>query len=514
VTIILGLMAVGLALRATSLSLTVYNIDEAVASIYATQLADLERFPLEGVRTSLGFHNPPLLVHLMAPLFVFTKDPRLAMFALAIAGTAAIGLTGLTTRSLWGGWAGVFAASLVTFSPNAVEHCRRLWGHDTMIFWTALCLHAAVRSVQTDRRQWMWLSLGAAAAGQACHLSGALLWVFPLGALTVFKPRGRWSSLAVGAGIAALLYLPWAIADAARGWTDVRLLMGLITGTAEATGPPSPLPPWLAWLTALADGRHSDLLYAEYSAAFGPLSSVSGALLALWQITLGSLLLVGLAALVGDAHAHRGRPADVKWSFLVLASALIPGLIFTALPIEVVPAYMLPALVPGAMAAGFALSRLRRLSRSAAYLLAIVAAAGGLIHTVRTRQFVAQAKPHHQVSTALRFQRDAIAHVIDSAGGVPHTVTQDGRAPAAGLDYQILHIHHWLTGDPRSPRNPGAPQIFVIRDGKTTLRPETAAWLRDRPFRTFGNLRVYHLAGDEARGWRGVVESYSSAGPR
>ena len=156
---LVAIMLVALALRGSSLGVTPYNIDEAILSIYANQVAHFQAFHWVGVKTSFGFYNPPFYVYMMAPFFRVSEDPRFAMFGMAMLGTGVVGMAGLTARRLWGSWAAIAVAVLLAFSPTAIDHSRRLWGHDTIPFFSALAIYCTVRSIQSHRRRWMWTAM-------------------------------------------------------------------------------------------------------------------------------------------------------------------------------------------------------------------------------------------------------------------------------------------------------------------------------------------------------------------
>ncbi|MBX3727610.1 MAG: glycosyltransferase family 39 protein [Candidatus Sumerlaeia bacterium] len=530
------LMAVGLWLRGTDLGLVPFNIDEAALSVFANTLAHLRGLPIVGVRTSFGFHNPPLFVYLMAPCFAFTQDPRFAVLALAMAGTLAIGLVGLTARRLWGGWAAVVAAALVCFSPTAIDHSRRLWGHDTMIFWSALALYAAVRASQSSRRKFAWVGLGAAAAAQACHLSGVLLWIVPVGALVLFRPSHWRRSLAVGALVLGVIYAPWVFEEARAGesgrrFEETRLIVGLMTGRAEvARRAEGPAPPIESWALQLADAGHNDMLGLEYERFLAERPALRRTTRAAWWLLAG-LQVAAMIALLATATRWRSMPVSARWAMLLAAGALAPMVLFTVLPVTAVPPYQLPALVPCALAVAWLATRWPEIVRGASWramrrrplearalagalVLVLFVAAFGVSYTRAQRGFLRAVTPADRTTTALAHKIDAMALIVSSAAasGVRTSISQDGRTARAGLDYWVVYLHYYVSGSETVPVDPLAEHQFVVRDSKTVLRPEVAAWLEQFDSTAIGNLTVTRLIGPEAAEWRRLTELFPSAG--
>ncbi|HUT25288.1 MAG TPA: glycosyltransferase family 39 protein [Sumerlaeia bacterium] len=530
--IVLFIAALGLVLRATSLDLVAFGSDEALLAIAGLQTAALRNLPAYGAPTSFGFHNPALLVYLVAPFFWISKDPRFAMLAFATLGAAAVVLAAFTARRLWGNRAALAVAVLMAFSPDAVEHCRRLWGHDMIVFWSALSVYAAVRGVQEERSRWLGLSMVCAAAAQACHLSGILLWVPPLGALILFSPPRRWRAL--GAGMLALLaiYLPWFLWDAVGNhFAELGIAFELISGRHAVAHRPSPVPPFLVWLTILSDGWHNDHLAAEYGRFLSD-ARWFGVLMALSRFISACALALGAAALALAALARKPQYRDsAAWSALILASAVAPPVVFSLLPTVTVPPYQLPALVPAAMAGGFLLSRRGRrpppqarqrgvlllipgmLGRALALIALLFIAAFGPFYTLRARRCLANATDRDRMTTTLRAEIGAMDYITRSTGERPYAIMQDARAVRTGIDYWVVYLHFWISGNPEVPLDRSAPTLFAIHDAKTILRPEIAEWLDGKSRVAFGTLAVFRFEEKEARLWRDLVERFSATSP-
>lgn len=538
--VLIALMAFGFFLRAWDISLTPYNIDEGILSILATQAAFLRAeegpallgLPLVGVRTSFGFHNPPLLVWLCAIPFRISGDPRFAMVLFAMAGAGAIGLAGGAARRLWGNWAGVAAGALLAFCPNAIEHSRRLWGHDTILFWSALSLYTAVRSIQTGRKRWMWTSLGCAACAQACHLSGVFLWIVPLGAMWLFRVPHWRKTLAVAAAVLLAIYLPWLAHQATPGagsgrapFDEVALIAKVALGQTAIESRPTQIPPALTLATILVDGFHSDLFGREYG-AFLFNKGWFALLYAAAQGVLAALLAAGLASLLFLARRGWKSPGEAqwrasRWSVLLLAAVLTPVAAFTILPVESVPPYQLPALVPAALAVARVMARGRRdapvpysLPRLAVLLTALTCfAMFGTLYTKRSLAYIEDARFQSEVSSVLHFKMDALVYIVGEAANRPYSIAQDGRTEAVGVDYWVVYLHYYISGDRRLPVDRNAPVLYVLLDSKSTLRPEVSEFLRHKEQVNFGTIGVFRFEGLEAQAWRALVNQFPSARP-
>src|SRR5690606_23803202 len=70
------------------------------------------------------------------------------------------------------------------------------------------------------------------------------------------------------------------------------------------------------------------------------------------------LLLTAVVACGARAlRLRKSRSPEGRWSAVLLAGTLAPVVVFSVFPVESVPPYQLPALVPGAAAAGLLIRR-------------------------------------------------------------------------------------------------------------------------------------------------------------
>src|SRR5690606_10343271 len=134
--IVAGIVVGAFLLRLAGLGAVQFGIDEGYASVFSTQIAWGRGFPLRGIETSYGFHNPPLLFWLLTPWFFLSRDPLVAQGFIAALGSFSCVFAWRAGRLLNGPACGLAAAVIVAICPNAVEHTRRLWGHDFIIFFS------------------------------------------------------------------------------------------------------------------------------------------------------------------------------------------------------------------------------------------------------------------------------------------------------------------------------------------------------------------------------------------
>jgi hypothetical protein len=129
------------------------------------------------------------------------------------------------------------------------------------------------------------------------------------------------------------------------------------------------------------------------------------------------------------------------------------------------------------------------------------------------RRFVAEATPLRRTTAILDHKLDAVALIVSTAGGATYAISQDGRDPRAGVDFWVLYLHYYVSGEEHAPTDPLAGHLYVIRDSKSVLRPEVAPFLDRFDATEVGTLRVTRLLETEAREWRRLTAEYPSAPP-
>ncbi len=489
-------------LRAWHIDLVHFEIDEAIAAAVSSQIGHLRRFPLTGIETSYGFHNPPLLLYLFAPVFALAKDPRAALLVIALLGSLALVPMRRAGELLAGRRAGWIAALLLAVCPAAVEHSRRLWGADLMVLCGTLSLWAAFEA--RKRRSWKFLasSFAAAAAGQAFHLSGLLLWLPGVSILVAVPFRHRGRAVAAGALVLGVIYLPWIANEFQTGFEETRIIFAHLSGATVRRDLGIPVPPLGAWAMVLGDLWHNDLLGAARPWMVSAPAKVFSALASI--LALG-LLAGGLIATSFESAKGTGNHC----LRIVLLAVLLPALVFGVLLTASVPPYFLPALPPAILAASVFLQKLDR-PRFRPVLLAILAvytiASAGLTLSVR-HALSRGAGPNLSL-------REKMAIITEIEAVTPEdariSVMQNARNPQTGVDVAYAYLLYWRGLNEQVVDNPAqAEMTFVIVHRRARLLPPPALFLRHRPARiAFPHSDLYRLSSRETNEWLEILRRF------
>lgn len=498
--------AVAFVLRAHAIGLTHFNIDEATACLIANRIAHLNYFPLTGLRTSFGFHNPPLFFYVLAPFFAITRDPRLAMMAFAAAGAAVPWLLWRATRSAGGTpVAAITAAVIAAMAPNAVEHSRRLWGHDTIVFLGALSLCLAMEAYRRRSGRWLAGSFAAATAAQAMHLSGALLWLAPAVILFSLEKKEKWIAAGGGALALAVVYTPWVANEFIEGFPGLAAIRGELAGGAAARDLGLAVTPAAAWVMVLGDFWNFDLLGHARPWEVSSRAAFGGILLSL---SAGVLLAMGLVYTSLRLRAGEDRVLAAA----LLLSMLAPFVVFALLFRASVPPYFLPAFPAAAVGASLALGRIEtpRLATVRTALLAVYTlSAVTMIAEVRAALARGEAS-----RSPLREKMEIARTIRELAGEGTLHVFQNTRSTSAGVDYAYVYLFYREDLSHRFPTDPrGAGSAFVLVEDHVFLRPEPAAFLRRRESIEFPNATLYLLRANDTSAWMALLEGKGALSP-
>lgn len=483
------LLGLGLVLRTWQLPLMLYDFDEGVASIYALQMTQRGDFPLVGVRTSLGFYNPPLFIYLISPAFLLSTSPVVATGWLQLMWLAAFAFLSWQLYRYGWGWGLLTVLLFASLSPGPLLLSRRLWGHSLIPTCSAavagmlLLLWLRPRC----RRASFCLPLLLSAAQQV-HFSGALLTVGFLSCLMWLRLSLNVRCFAAGVAAAALTYAPYLHHQSQNDFADFRTIWSILTEGAPGKAEHTAL--WNAALHTFSDMGGATVFQQQYDHF---LEKISSFLILKWALALTwcVLLIWSIWTLLSGA-ARRRTPDPVL--AIGLTWTTIPLIVFSFLQVVTVPAYWLvalpgPLLLLGSAVEAFCRHVAAKLVLSGALMLT---ATGFLWYFAAYQAEIIRADPSVIVYPSYRDQLEAVQYVSRSAGPEGAHLVQEGRGTAAGIDYQLLYLIAMVeNGYSTRLRKPAEtahqwPQ-YVIHSRARKLPPQLVG---RKPVR-FGMLEVF-----------------------
>jgi hypothetical protein len=247
-----------------------FKYDEAQVSSYALDLVRHHLIPQTSILTSGGFHNPALMVYLVAiPMLVSTSPLVVTAFFTALNALASGGIF-LAGRRLFGDVAALAAAILYAVGPLAVHYSRKIWAPDAMPPFTVL-LFAGLALGLAEGQSW-WLAAALVALAVLMQLHQAAIALLPATFLLCagfawrlpWRRRATWGGLLAGLAGFVVLLLPYANYELQHRFADLRGIVSQVSAHPTLT-----FVPWrdLWWLTA---GWNPQLFFSDLAAQQRP----------------------------------------------------------------------------------------------------------------------------------------------------------------------------------------------------------------------------------------------------
>ena len=201
------------------------------------------RWPLLGPPTSIGdFHHGVLYYLLLAPAAVASRaDPVALTTWIALAGIAAVAVTGWLARSIGGPIAGLIAALLLAVSASAGAESIFIWNPNLIALSSSVALAAAWHAWRGGRARWWVIAGGAAVVTMQFHVLGVILTPVIGGLMVDDVRRRRRRGDQEGAGavlraalgwiaLAVLSYVPLAIHEIGSNASELRAAIAFLNG--------------------------------------------------------------------------------------------------------------------------------------------------------------------------------------------------------------------------------------------------------------------------------------------
>lgn len=493
------LLVLAVVVRMWRLDLMLYEIDEGIASIYALQLIGHGIIPTVGVKTSLGFYNPPLFIFIVSLPFWCSPSPVIACGFLQLLFVSSLALLVWVLWKRGWRWRVVFLLVLAGLAPGPLLSTHRLWGH-TLIPAFSIVAFVCVLALASGRRVRLASTVLplAICCAQQVHFSGSLLLVSAGLTLAILRVRPRWKWIALGCLLALLSMAPYYVHLVETRFADVRIVFNLMFKGAGGGGYRRPL--YMAAIFSLSDLGANAAFEGTYA---GFLRMYP--LLRLLQAGGVFVLLLGLLRAARLAFRVRAGDADAQVAVAALAWTLVPLLAFTVLKVESVPAYWLVALPGPWLLACLAWPAARSWPLRAVYAVGAVAYAVLCVyHLFAYYRAVDAADPALLKYAPYRNQKNAIEYLCADSVGRQPLLKQDARTEHGGIDYSLAYLITIREGGfkrftPEAAR-PG-DGMYLIHNLARPLHPEIEQEWDGSSVKRFGLLEVRALPPTQVRKW-------------
>ena len=229
--VLIAIVALAATLRLVRLDLIEFKSDEAKAIALTAPIVDGGHWPEVGLVSSVGIHNPPVFLYLLAVPMTVSFNPRFVTGSF-VGGLAVLGvlLTFVVIRPRFGAFVALSATALFACSPWAVLYARKIWAQDVLPVFLVVLLYVLF-AVSERRRTWL-VALVPVLVGILWQIHFSAVALVPVCAVVVLL-RARdvgWLKLLVGIALAVSMLLPYLHFQRTHDWTDVRGFGNMVSG--------------------------------------------------------------------------------------------------------------------------------------------------------------------------------------------------------------------------------------------------------------------------------------------
>ncbi|MFQ5341015.1 MAG: ArnT family glycosyltransferase [Anaerolineae bacterium] len=479
-----------------------FNLDEVKHLDRSLAVLSEGKPALVGSPSSVGPAKPPLMVYLLIPPLLVSRDPVVATGFVALLNVAAVIGCFWLTWEYFGPVAGLVAGLLFAASPWAVLFSRKIFTADLISPFTVLLFISLFAAFVRRKQRHLVLALIWLACLLQITFSTLPLAVLLVLLLALYRERVRPRFLAGGIIAGGLLFAPYLYYELTHGFANLR-------GLLQASAGPSRFDSLaVQFALSLVSGDNLHALAGQSATTF-----INQRPALTWLDQLEMLLFLGgtaylLLVVAGNAFARRGNPhhplKDTTPHVLLLGWILVPVLFNLRHSVDLYPHYFTllypaPYIVIGILAA-----RVTRLVRqppalaAVPILLILIIVAWQAYSVVFLYSFVQLHDTTGGYGVPLRFWKaatDSVRREAEARGLRDVVVVAEGNEPAYDAMPAILG---YLLRPDLEARFLGPQSVLLPRSQDLVyLTTVEDAWLDGYLARFGRRLQSRQLPGDE-----------------
>ena len=207
-------------LRLYNLDYLEFKGDEALNSFKALKMAEGIHLPLTSGMSSVGIHEPPLFMYLLAIPFLVTPNPVFATAFIAVLNVLGIVVCYFLVRKFYSERAALIAAALYAVNPWQVLFSRKIWTQNLLAPFVMLLAYFMFSMVIEGKKKHLIYMFMVLAIVLQLHLSAAYLSVLVVGLVAFRWKHLEKSQLIMGVALLVLSFTPYLIFQFQNNFVD------------------------------------------------------------------------------------------------------------------------------------------------------------------------------------------------------------------------------------------------------------------------------------------------------
>ena len=207
-------------LRLYNLDYLEFKGDEALNSFKALKMAEGIHLPLTSGMSSVGIHEPPLFMYLLAIPFLVTPNPVFATAFIAVLNVLGIVVCYFLVRKFYSERAALIAAALYAVNPWQVLFSRKIWTQNLLAPFVMLLAYFMFSMVIEGKKKHLIYMFMVLAVVLQLHLSAAYLSVFVFALVALRFKRLNKGELVMGLSFLVLSFAPYLIFQLQNNFVD------------------------------------------------------------------------------------------------------------------------------------------------------------------------------------------------------------------------------------------------------------------------------------------------------
>ena len=227
------IMIVAMFLRVYNLEYMEFKGDEGFNSLKALNLAEGKEFPLTSSIGSTGIHEPGIFMYILTIPYLFTKNPIIAAWFIAMINVLGIFVLYIALKKLHNKKIALIAIAFYAVNPWQVMFSRKIWTQDLVVPFLIFFIYFIFNAVFHKKKSHIIYAMALLGIAVQLHLSAAYFSLVALIMVIKYWKEIDKKFFVIGVILFLLAFLPYAIFQAKNNFVDVKTALDVVKLSAK-----------------------------------------------------------------------------------------------------------------------------------------------------------------------------------------------------------------------------------------------------------------------------------------